>query len=479
MKIAFIQSNDIKESVVRRGSNFLALLGLAAIFKERGCQVLYVDAYLEDLTTQQVVERLTKFQPQVVGISCVTDNRFVCINTIRSIRKAFPDVLMMAGGHQFSYHSEDALKHIPELDLIVRGEGEEVAIRLLETDFNPHHFEKIPRLTYRGADNAIISTADDDKLDSLDDFPMPDWTLLPRDHITEFGISTARGCVGQCIFCSGATRRTRFRSPERVLDEMGFILDLFGREKIDGHFVWADDTLTQRKEHFFALMEGMINRGFDFRWFMRSRADAISEELVRLAKEAGCVQIGTSIDAPSQRIMDYMGKGERINEIINAFEVCSRFGIKSVGSIILGYEGETIEDIRNAARIQNRLNRLPHVVISTTLLRVYPGTRLEKIALEKGSLPTDFSWYRPLDMKKVETDVSANIQLVPFFKPSTMPYERLKWLHFRYFRLNPDFIKQTIKYYLITKRQFKLLLNPVVYRVVFSRLFNFISRGKR
>lgn len=479
MKIALIESNDTKGFTQRRGSVLLALLGMAAILKKRGYQVLYVDAYSENLTIGQIVERLIDFSPQVVGISCATGNRFVGIDTIRFIRKAFPKVLIMAGGHQFSYYSEDALKKIPELDLIVRGEGEEVVTRLLEAGFDRRHFAGIERLTYRAADKSIISNADDGKLDSLDDFPMSDWTLIPRNHIKEFSISTTRGCVGQCIFCSGASRKLRFRSPEKVLDELGFIIDFFGRERIDGHFIWADDTVTQRKEHFFKLMEGMIKRKFNIRWRMRSRADVISQELVELAKEAGCIYIGTGIDAPSQRIMDSMGKGERMEDIIRAFEIYSQAGLRADGFILLGYEEETIADIQNALKIQRQLNKLPHVTVSTSLLKIYPGTALEKIALRNGSLPSDFSWYCPGDIKKVETGVSIDSRAIPFFKPSTMSYGKLKQLHFRYFRLNFDFIKQTMKHYLVTGRLFKFLINPTIYRVMFSRLFNFDRKNRK
>ena len=479
MRIALVQANSLDKSIQRKRAVSLALLGLAAIFKERGCQVSYLDAYLEDLTNRQIIERLANFRPRVVGISCTTENRFVAIDTIRSIRRVFPNVLIMAGGHQFSYNSEDALRRIPELDLIVRGDGEEVVIRLLEADFNPRHFESIPRLTYRTADNSIISTPDNGKLDNLDDFPMPDWTLVPRDRIAGFDVSTSRGCVGKCIFCSGGARRVRFRSRQRVLDEVEFILDLFGRKRVDRHFSWADDTLTQSQEHFFPLMEGMIKRGFNFRWGVRSRADAMSEEGVKLMKEAGCILIGTGIDAPSQRIMDSMGKRERMNDIIRAFEIYSRFGIKSAGTILLGYEGETMEDIRNAVELLTRLNRLPRVVVSMSLLRIYPGTILERIALNNGCLPVDFSWYRPEDMKSVESGVSVSAaRAVPFFKPSSMPYGELKRLHFRYSRLNLTFAKQTMKQ-MIAKRQFKQLVNPTVYRVLFSRLFNFVSRSRK
>jgi radical SAM superfamily enzyme YgiQ (UPF0313 family) len=469
MKVAFINSNTELRTVFRGGAPSVGLMEFVAILKERGAQPLYVDAFLENLEDEQLIQRLEDFEPEVIGVSCVSENRFEAMNTIRRLRQSFPESLIMAGGYQFSYYSEEALQLLPELDLIVRHEGEEALISLLEVGFDRSHFESILGITFRTADGEILSTQDAPLPADLDEYPIPDWTALPRNSVSGFGVLAARGCIGSCIFCAGARRRLRFRSPDKVLEEISMLLDIFGRERLAGGIAFNDDSLTLSPKNLVAIMEGMINNGFNLPFTARTRADAITEDLLRLMKEAGLKKIGSGIDAPSQRIMDTMGKKERIEEIVHAFEMYNRLKIKSSGHILIGYEGETMDDIMNGVRLQRKLNRLPYVNIGLSLLRIYPGTWLEEIGRQNGSLPPYFSWYRPEDMDHVETGLNVAGRTVPWFVPSTMPFSKLKWLHFSKTKLTPQYFTQIAKF-IVKKKRYGLLVHPHTYRVLMSRL---------
>lgn len=471
MNIAFVQANTSRQNVVRGGIPSTAIMQFVAMLKARGVKTLYVDALLENLKDQQAVSRLEEFEPHVIGIACLSDNRFAAMETIRCLRGAFPDTLLMGGGHQFSHQSEDALRVVPELDLIVRHEADETITRLLDTGFERDHFEEISGITFRTPDGEIISTSDAPPPPDLDRFPVPDWTAAPSEHISSFGVSASRGCVGKCTFCAAVGTRLRFRSPDRVLEEIQILVDLFGRERLDGKLSFNDDSLTLNRKNFYALMDGMIDTGFNLRWIARSRADALDEDMIRAMKEAGCISISSGIDAPSQRIMDTMGKREKMEDIVRAFETCSRLKMNCGGTVLIGYEGETVEDIENGAGIMKRLNRLPHITVNMGMLYIYPGTKLEQIGRRNGSLPPDFSWYRQEHMARVERDTSILWQDIPYFIPSTMPCSELKRLCFRYGKMNMDYLRRMTKW-VIKKKQYHLFLKGKTYRVLGSRLLN-------
>lgn len=478
-RVALIQSFNSNKVVLRVGSTSPGLLGLVALLKQNDCPVIFLDAYLEDFTDDMLAERLREFGPDVIGVSCVSENRFDAIKTIKRLRAEFPEALIMSGGCQFSYYSEQALSLMPELDLIIRGEGEEPMMALMQADFDAGELGGIMGLTWRTPDGRIVSNPDTAHLGELDDYPDPDWQEAPLHAVTGFSPVTARGCVGHCIFCSGAKRRMRFRSPERVLDEIQTILDLVGHERLSGHLGFADDTLTQNPAHCADILDGMINRGFNLRWSLRSRADAITEDLVKHLKAAGCYHIGTGVDAPSQSIMDSMGKRESIEDIERAFTLYSKHKLNSAGSILLGYEGETREDHKAAVRLMKKLNKLPHVNIGMGLLMIYPGTVLEQQARENGSLPPDFSWYRKKDMGEVERGLSVSFQSVPYFRPSTISYRKLKWFQFRHTKLSAHYLKHALRY-IITRRRWDIFFSKQVYRVFFARFFEPLKpRGQK
>jgi len=448
-----------------------------AMLKKRAVPSLLVDAYLENLDDWQVLQRLEEVGPSVIGISCVTDTRFDAMNLIRKLRAAFPNAMLMAGGYQFSYNSEQALEYLPELDLILRHEAEEAFVSLVDAGFDRNQFDGIKGLTFRAKDGEIVKTDDAPFPHDLDKYPICDWTAVAPEHIKGYGIIATRGCVANCIFCAGAGRKLRFRSPERVLEEIQMLVDIFGHDQVDGKLGFNDDSLTLNRKNLVALMEGMIDNNLRLGFTGRSRADAIDEVLLKLMIEAGMTKIGTGIDAPSQRIMDMMGKRERMDQIEETFRMYSRLKIPSSGGILMGYEGETMEDIKNAVGLFKRLNRLPYVSVGLGLMRIYPGTRLEEIGRENGSILPTFSWYHPEDMDKVVKDVNIAHAWTPWFIPSTISYSKLKWIHFRAVKLTPQYFWQTAKY-IVRKKKYGILFQSRTWRVLGDRMVDFVRRKR-
>jgi anaerobic magnesium-protoporphyrin IX monomethyl ester cyclase len=389
----------------------LGLGYLAAYLERNGVQCEILDAHILRLKQPDVRSYLRESRPDIVGVTFTTENRFTAFDTIRNVRSTLPDALVIAGGPHVSSAAEDTLTHIPELDLVVRGEGEETLLQLarhLEGGSDPHD---LPGISWRG-DGGIISNPSAPFIPDLDALPFPARRLMPMDRyayqadvpgigkMKALNIMASRGCPFDCSFCASANmwgRRFRARTPENVLAEVDELVNRWGAKAL-----WIfDDTFTVDRKRTVAICEGLIERFPGLKWFCEIRVDTVDHELLALMQEAGCYCVAFGVESGSQRIIDEsIGKRIKIEQVQQVVGWCRDLRLQYNPFMILSHPDETEQDARETMRFIREWNSEGNPV-SLAIMHVYPGTRIESIARDKRILPADFSWARAEDAKRV------------------------------------------------------------------------------
>ncbi|HET6454755.1 MAG TPA: radical SAM protein [Armatimonadota bacterium] len=385
----------------------LGLGYLAAYLEQHGVDCRILDAHALQMRMSDVQAYIREYRPDITGITFTTENRFIGFDTIRAAKAELPDTMTVAGGPHVSPTARDTLSNIPELDVVVRGEGEQTLLELAQSS-DP---ALIPGISYR-RDGRVVENPPGDFIHDLDSLPFPARHLMPMERyqfaadvpgvgkLKALNIMASRGCPFNCSFCASPGmwgRRYRARSPENVLAEVDELVSRYGAKAL-----WVfDDTFTIGRARTTAICQGLAERLPGLKWFCEIRVDTVDRELLALMRKAGCYCVAFGVESGSQRVIDEsVGKRIKLEQVEQVVNWCNELGLEFNPFMILSHPGETEDDARETMRLIRRWKDSGGHV-SMAIMHIYPGTRIESIAREKGILPAGFSWTSLDDAKRV------------------------------------------------------------------------------
>lgn len=234
-------------------------------------------------------------------------------------------------------------------------------------------------------------------LQDLDAVPYPDysdfpWSAYPQRIVP---VVTGRGCGwGACTFCSDVTssagRTYRSRSPANVLGELA----QHHRRHDVSRFVFTDLKLNSNVQMWRSIIGGIQDAAPRAQWIGAVHAgteadNGLSDADLRAAAKSGCVRLTTGLESGSQRMADLMKKGTRLEGISAFLDGAARAGISSRCTMILGYPGETVEDVHASTRF---LAAHRHAIerVSLNRMQVIAGTALHRALKHKPQKFGDF-----------------------------------------------------------------------------------------
>jgi len=240
-------------------------------------------------------------------------------------------------------------------------------------------------------------------------------TKLDFLNLSAVSIMTARGCPFNCSFCSaGALFGTNYtmRSANNVVDEIQYCIDNF---KIKG-IKFFDSTFTINKTHVFSLLEELEKRNIRLPWECEIRADTVDRPLLEAMKKGGCYYVDLGVESASDPVLNTIDKGISLKQVSNVLSWCKELGLKTKVFFSFGHIGESWQDTERTLdfikKNRNKINTLSRAYG----IRIYPGTRVEKYALENGLLPKDFSWSK--HFKDVADGVVLSMGVPILLQPS-------------------------------------------------------------
>jgi len=274
---------------------FVEPLGLecvAGALLEQGHECQIVELRIDG--TEVGLARARAFGPEIIGLQCnFTTERIRTLRLLRRVRRDFPGVLVVVGGHDASRDPDWFLK--PGIDVIVIGDGEEVMPSLVTAWEKTGNLRLIPGLLIQSPDGPIQTGPAPARRD-IDELPMPARHLI-REYASEYYINfrrplalmeTARGCPFKCNFCSvWKFHESTFRekSPARVIREL---------EQIAAPNVFiTDDIFWMNVNRGRDLAEAIKSSGIQKHYTIQTRSDIICKfpDLIEMWKDCGTMTV--------------------------------------------------------------------------------------------------------------------------------------------------------------------------------------------
>jgi len=223
----------------------LGLLYIGAVLEKEGIDVRIVPADMKNMSWGDIKQDILDYEPDIIGVTSTTENRFQSFNLVKLAKKIFPQAMAIMGGPHASMAAEDCLAHIPELDLVVRGEGEETMTELCrwhQEGKDLDALDSISGISFR-IDGKVKSNPARPLIKDLDSLPYPAFHLVAfedynftfpvpgQGELPSVNIMSSRGCPFKCNFCATPInwgRNVRMRSPENVVDEIEGLIERYG-----------------------------------------------------------------------------------------------------------------------------------------------------------------------------------------------------------------------------------------------------------
>ena len=327
----------------------------------------FVDAMTNHLSDDALRARLSELSPDIVGCTAITPSIYAAERVLEIARDVCPNALRVLGGIHATFMYQQVLSEAPQVDVIVRGEGEEIfaeLVRAVAAKQWPEARTSIKGLAYATDDGQIVATPAAPTVKDFDKVT-PDWSLLEWEKYiyVPLGVrvaipNMARGCPFTCSFCSQWKfwRDYRIRDPKKVADEIETLVN----DHQVGFFILADEEPTINRKKFIAFCEELIARGLPekVKWGINTRVTDIIRDakLLPLYRKAGLVHVSLGTEAAAQLKLDRFNKETRVEQNKRAIQLLREADIFTEAQFIVGLENETAETLEETYRMARDWN---------------------------------------------------------------------------------------------------------------------------
>ncbi|MCL5035665.1 MAG: B12-binding domain-containing radical SAM protein [Chloroflexi bacterium] len=379
---------------VDKFSYLMGIAYMAANLKDKGIPSMTISG-----TAGEIISLLSdmKKSVKIIGLP-VYDFMFSDVKAIASAaRRMMPGALIAAGGPTATFADDIILENIPEVDLAVRGEGEETIWELYQYAGGKISIDEIGGISYR--DGGRIIRNPDRPLIGAGAVKGAELDVLPSPYINGIltglewkpGLMSSRGCVFQCSYCSGPGMfrgKVRCHSVDRVIRDLKIMAENIGERGEVPRVNFWDDNLCLDKSRTRKLFEAVIREGLKFNFHALVRTDLLDREILAVMKDAGVSNINFGLESAVPQILRNIGKmggnspdlheeTEYVESVRRVVKDCKELGITPTANVMFGLPGETYEDgLKTLKMIEElKLKSYHH-----SFLMAYVGTRILKDA---------------------------------------------------------------------------------------------------
>lgn len=373
----------------------LSLLYLAAVLRERAYSVAVFDGMFE-ADYDSFEQAMIKYQPRIVGLTALITTRRNALRLAEIAKRHGAYVIF--GGPDPTGKPEAYLRHVGSdgqrvVDVVVWDEGELTIIELMDhltgrNGADMFSIRQINGLRFLNERDEIESTPRRAPINDLDSLPFPARDLLDMDAYREhwrkkhggwsLSVIATRGCPYACTWCQKGIfgRSYRSRSAANVAEEMAHIKALYNPDQIRV----VDDITGVDRDWVFEWREEVLRRDAAIPFECLSRVNLVDVPLLSALKDIGCQKIFFGAESGSQKVLNAMKKGTKVDQIYRAAEACRQVGIHVYFFMMVGYPGEEMEDLHRSVKMLTET--LPDS-FSTTIAYPLPGTEFYQQVRER------------------------------------------------------------------------------------------------
>lgn len=363
---------------------------VSASLKATGRNVLTLNLNYKDGTVEEIISKtVLDNNIDVIAAGGLTAQYWAIKEIIDSAKKVKPDIIAWVGGGIITSDPITAMQALETADVGMVGEGEITVCELAEATENELDFDTVDGLVYK-KNGLWVETNRRAEIMDLDTLPYPDYEGFefgevinkePTDMFAIAGghfacVSFGRSCPFNCTFCfhpSGS--KYRKRSLDSAFAEIDWLLERYDIRNI---YV-TDELFSSNMDYVRDFCERIKKRNLGF--MIQLRVDFVTEELVKLLKESGCISALLGLESADNTILKSMRKHITIEQIEKALKILYESGLNSQGTFIFGDLEETTD---TAMKTIQWWKEHPQYLIKLAFIIVYPGSYLYKVACEKG-----------------------------------------------------------------------------------------------
>ncbi len=395
----------------------LGILYIAAVLEKDGFPVKILDGQLGGVYRQgkgyniglawnELRRRIQEESPRIVGISNPYSSQLNnALELAKMVKGLDPNTIVIAGGPHATVMPETFLQPGTGVDIAVMGEGEHSMLELVRRLTASQRIDNLPGIVTR---ENLYNPRKIEYIHELDELPLPAYHLIDLEKYFELtrqgldgrprfwysgaerslSVITSRGCPYNCVFCSihlHMGRKLRKHSSAYVLKHLRLLTE---KHQIQ-HLHFEDDNLMLDRKRFLEILKGINSLPQKITWDTPNgvRAHNLDPEIVTLSKETGCNYLIIGVESGDQQVLNnIVDKSLKLEDVYRAALNCKQSGVDLEAFFVIGFPGETRENIRTTLdfglNLLKKYGVYPYFFVATPLV----GTRLHQICQEKGYL---------------------------------------------------------------------------------------------
>jgi radical SAM superfamily enzyme YgiQ (UPF0313 family) len=372
---------------------------LSAVLQQRGHFVLMIDVRAGP---EKIAEQLLAQQPLVVGFSLIFQVFLPQFRKLaRHLRATGIKSHFTIGGHFPSLCPDEVLKHFPEVDSVVRFEGEETLVDLVERLLSNRDWRETPGLAFL-KDSQIAESAPRALVEDLDSLPYPYRPFEPEQMggFLTLPLLASRGCARRCSFCSIHTfyrtapgKVVRVRKPAKVVEEMLYLLQDHGVRIIlfqDDDFPlwgpagrrWADELVGRMYD------AGLVDRMI---WKVSCRAEYVEYELFKKLRDAGLFLVYMGLESGTEQGLKVLNKQMSVEQNLAAVRTLKELELNVSYGFMLFDPSSTFESVRENLNFLRSITGDGRAAAVFSRMLPYGGTPIRDALKKEGRLRGDLT----------------------------------------------------------------------------------------
>lgn len=384
---------------------------LAGYLRNLGYSVILYDAEVENWSYEDTAQKAVEANALLVAVvvsgsnpSASTMNMTGAGEIISKAKELNPTIKTLLCGLHPSALPEKTLSE-ENTDFVSQGEGFYTIPMLIDALKAGADDFKINGLWYT-KNNYVVSNPLSPLIKNLDEVPMPAWDLLPMekyrahnwhcfDHIEERQpyaiLYTSLGCPFNCTFCCinalFGKHTIRYRSLDKVLEELDFLVNTYGIKNIK----IIDEMFALNEKRIVSLCDMIIERGYDLNMWAYARVNTVTEKMLYKMKQAGINWVAYGFESGSKRVIESVTKGYKMEQVGKVVEMTYDLDMHICANFIFGLPEDDYDSMNETLKLMLDINA---EWANIYCAMAYPGSKLYEIAMEKEwQLPASWEGY--------------------------------------------------------------------------------------